>query len=141
MDTATVRYQGDLLTEALHVRSGTRIVTDAPLDNRGRGSAFSPTDLLATSLACCMLTTMGIVASDRGIPFRHAGARVVKHMASGPRRVAGVEVHLDLDGTGLNEEQRHVLEETARTCPVARSLHPDLVQDLHITWRGVMQGV
>ena len=134
MDTATVRYLGGLLTEARHERSRTLIGTDAPVDNRGKGSAFSPTDLLATSLACCMLTTMGIVANDRGIPFNSAVARIVKHMSPAPRRVAGVDVHLELKDEGLTAEQRALLEEAARTCPVALSLHPDLVQVLRITW-------
>lgn len=132
MDTATVTYMGDLQCDLLHVRSGQHVTTDAPVDNQGRGSAFSPTDMLATSLAACMITTMGIVAREKDIPLDGLRARVVKHMASDPRRVARVEIHLELRGDRLDERQRSIMENTARTCPVARSIAPELVQDLHI---------
>lgn len=134
MHTSTVSYLGDLRTEAIHRLSGDRILTDAPPDNQGKGAAFSPTDLLATSLACCMLTTMGIVAQGKGIPLVDLRARVVKHMASAPRRVARIEVHLALDGSRLDQEQQALMEHTARTCPVALSLHPDLDQDFSIVF-------
>lgn len=132
MDTATVTYTGDLQCELLHVRSGQHVITDAPVDNQGRGGAFSPTDLLATSLAACMITTMGIVAREKNIPLDGLRARVVKHMAADPRRVARVEIHMELEGGLLDERQRSIIENTAHTCPVARSLSPELVQDLHI---------
>lgn len=135
MDTAKVIYQGGLRTEATHLRSGQAIVTDAPPDNKGRGEAFSPTDLLSTSLACCMMTLMGIAAQERGITLNGLEARVVKHMASSPRRVARIEVHLSLDGSGLGERERAVLEHAARTCPVALSLREDLVQEVQFTYR------
>lgn len=135
MDTATITYLGELRNEATHVRSGQVIVTDAPPDNQGKGAAFSPTDLMSTSLGVCMLTVMGIAARDKGIPFNHVTARVVKHMHAGPRRVARVEVHVTMDGAGLDERQRSILENTGRTCPVALSLHPDLVQEVTFTYR------
>ncbi len=135
MDTSTVTYLGELRTEATHVRSGKRVTTDAPLDNQGRGEAFSPSDLLATSLASCMMSIMGIAARDKEIPLKGLTARVVKHMTSAPRRVERVEVHLELDGTGLGDRERSILENAARTCPVARSLREDLVQDIHFTYR------
>lgn len=135
MDTSTVIYLGELRTEATHVRSGKRITTDAPLDNQGRGEAFSPSDLLATSLASCMMSIMGIAARDKEIPLKGLTARVVKHMTPAPRRVERVEVHLELDGTGLGDRERSILENAARTCPVARSLREDLVQDIHFTYR------
>ena len=135
MDTAHITYLGDLRTECTHVRSGQRMITDAPVDNRGKGEAFSPTDLLTTSLATCIITTIGIVASDKGIPFRGVEARVVKHMASDPRRVAKVEVHLTLDGEGLGTRERTILERTAHTCPVAISLAPELVQEITFMYR------
>jgi putative redox protein len=130
MDTALVTYLDELHTEAVHPRSGSRIHTDAPVDNHGRGAAFSPTDLLATSLAACMITTIGIMAEGKNIPLKGLQARVVKHMASDPRRVARVEVHLEMNGDGLGERERSIIEHTARTCPVAVSLHPDLVQEM-----------
>lgn len=135
MDTSTVTYLGELRTEATHVRSGKRVTTDAPLDNQGRGEAFSPSDLLATSLASCMMSIMGIAARDKEIPLKGLTARVVKHMTSAPRRVERVEVHLELDGTGLGDRERSILENAARTCPVARSLREDLVQDIHFKYR------
>ncbi|HQW05773.1 MAG: OsmC family protein [Flavobacteriales bacterium] len=134
MDTATVEYLGELRIRATHVRSGDQFLTDAPLDNQGKGEAFSPTDLLATALANCMLTLMGIAANARGLELKHLRARVVKHMASGPRRVERVEVHVTMDGTDLGEAERTLLEAAARTCPVAKSLHPDLVQDIHFIY-------
>ena len=134
MDTAHVIYLGGLRTEATHVRSGQHFNTDAPVDNQGRGEAFSPTDLLATSLACCMMSIMGIAARDKGIPMNGLKARVVKHMTSAPRRVERIEVHLELNGEGLGERERSILEIAARTCPVARSLREDLVQDIHFTY-------
>lgn len=135
MDTAKVTYLGDLRTEATHVRSGRQVITDAPLDNQGKGEAFSPSDLLATSLASCMMSIMGIAARDKGIPLVGLTARVVKHMTPAPRRVERIEVHLELDGTGLGDREKAILENAARTCPVARSLREDLEQDVHFTYR------
>lgn len=135
MDTATVHYLGDLRCEATHLRSGQVVTTDAPPDNKGRGEAFSPTDLMSTSLAVCMITVMGIAAREKGIPYTNVRARVVKHMHPAPRRVAGVEVHIELDGGDLSEKQRAILENTARTCPVALSLDPELKQVVIFTYR------
>ncbi len=132
MDTAHITYLGDLRTQVTHVRSGQQFHTDAPVDNKGKGEAISPTDMLATSLAACMITTMDIVARGKGIVLRGVKARVVKHMAAEPRRVARVEVHLEVDGSTLGTAERELLESTAHGCPVARSLHPDLVQEIHI---------
>jgi putative redox protein len=135
MDTARVIYLGGLRNEATHLRSGEVIVTDAPPDNKGRGEAFSPTDLLSTSLACCMMTLMGIAAQEKDIPLSGLSARVVKHMASAPRRVSRIEVHLELDGAALGPRERAILENAARTCPVALSLRADLEQDVRFTYR------
>lgn len=134
MDTAHITYAGNLRTSATHVRSGETIITDAPVDNQGRGEAFSPTDLLSTSLACCMMTLMGIAAEARSLPLNGLKARMVKHMAADPRRVARIELHFELEGKGLDADQRLILERAARTCPVAKSLHPDLVQDVRFAY-------
>ncbi len=134
MDTSHITYLGELRTEITHVRSGQRFVTDAPVDNKGKGEAISPTDLLATSLGACMITTMDIVARDKGILLRGVSARIVKHMAAGPRRVQRVEVFLEMDGSTLDAEQRALMEKTAHGCPVAVSLHPDLVQEVHFSY-------
>lgn len=134
MDTASVTYLGELRCGAVHVRSGTDITTDAPVDNHGKGQAFSPTDLLCVSLCTCILTTMGISAQAKGIPFEHATARVVKHMANDPRRVARIEVDINIPGDALDAKNRLLLERIAHTCPVARSLHPDVVQEVRFTY-------
>lgn len=134
MDTALITYDGDLHTTAIHPRSGTAISTDAPVDNHGKGEAFSPTDLMCVSLATCILTTMGISAQEKGIAFGSATARVIKHMVNDPRRVARIEVHITLDGSLLASKDRVLLERIAHTCPVARSLHPDVVQETTFTY-------
>lgn len=135
MDTAHITYLGDLRTTCTQVRSREAITTDAPIDNKGKGAAFSPTDLLATSLASCMITTMAIVAAEKGIPVEGLTARVVKHMASGPRRVERVEVHLEMDGKGLDAKARSIMKNTAHTCPVALSLDPNLIQEISLNFK------
>lgn len=135
MDTAKVTYLGELRTEATHCRSGVQLITDAPPDNQGKGGSFSPSDLLATSLASCMMTIMGIAARDKGIALQGLSARVVKHMTPPPRKVARIEVHMELEGAGLDDREKAILEHAAHTCPVARSLNTDLVQEIHFTYR------
>lgn len=132
MDTAQITYLGDLRTEARHVRSGNVLITDAPVDNQGKGEAFSPTDLLCTALGTCMMTLVGITAKGHALEIEGMEARIVKHMASNPRRVGKVEVYLRIRSKALDQRQREVLEHSARTCPVALSLSPDLVQDVHV---------
>ena len=128
-----VVYEGELHASSVHAPSKVALATDAPVDNQGRGESFSPTDLLATSLATCMLTTMGIVAQREGWTIDGATASVEKHMGAEPRRVARLVVGLEMPG-GLSSEARTVLENTAHTCPVAKSIHPDLQLDLSFDW-------
>ncbi len=125
MPTSTVTYLGELRTESTHLQSGEKIITDAPLDNKGRGEAFSPTDLLATSLGNCMLTVMGIAARERGIDINGASCEITKVMAAGPRRVSEVHALLTLP-SDYPDKQKALLENAARTCPVFYSLHPDI---------------
>lgn len=132
--TSTVTYVGKLRTKAQHLRSGTVIETDAPVDNRGLGEAFSPTDLVATSVASCILTIMGIKAEERGFGLGRVAARVEKTMASNPRRIAKVEVWITFD-RAFDEKTRAVLERTAHACPVSRSLHPDVEEEIHLEWK------
>lgn len=130
----TLVYEGGLHARAEHGPSGATIETDAPIDNQGKGEAFSPTDLLATSLASCMLTTMAIVCEREGWKLDGARARVEKHMQLEPcRRVGRVVVGLELPDT-LPEAARQRLEEVARGCPVAASIHPDTQVDLTLRW-------
>lgn len=127
-------YEGGLHTTVRHGPSGARLETDAPVDNQGKGEAFSPTDLLATSLASCMLTTMAIVADREGWRIDGTRARIAKHMLLEPtRRVGRVVVELDLPA-GLPQMARAPLERSARGCPVAASMHPDVVLDLQLRW-------
>jgi len=132
--TSTVTYLGDLRTRSVHHLSGETILTDAPPDNQGRGEAFSPTDLCATSLANCLLTVMGISARNHGLDISGATAEVTKTMAANPRRIAGIRIEIRMPRNGFTDGQKKLLETAARTCPVALSLHPDLVQDLQFDW-------
>ncbi len=128
-----VVYEGGLRTACAHGPSGTRLHTDAPVDNRGRGESFSPTDLLATALASCMVTTMGIRAEDEGWPFAATRARVEKHMAAGPRRVVKLVVDLEMPGA-LDAAARETLEAIAWACPVKQSIHPDIELDVRFAY-------
>ena len=128
-----VVYEGDLHTRCTHGPSGTRLETDAPKDNEGRGESFSPTDLLATALGSCMLTVMGIVARRHGWKLDGATAHVEKHMVAAPvRRVGRLAVELRMPS--VPSEARAVLERAAHTCPVHQSLHPDVAVDLRWSW-------
>lgn len=122
MLTAKFNYLGGLRTRCVHVRSGSEIMTDAPVDNMGKGEAFSPTDLLATSFVSCMLTTMGIAAQKHGIEFGEATAEMEKIMAANPRRVAEIVVTIQMPKSVYKDEEREILEHAARTCPVDQSL-------------------
>lgn len=129
MATATITYLGQLRTQATHVKSGSEILTDAPVDNHGKGEAFSPTDLVATALGSCMLTIMGIVAQRDSIDIVGTNVEVTKSMTENPRRISRIEVKLVVKtGQPLTETRRKKLENAALTCPVAQSLHPDLVK-------------
>ena len=131
MTTSKVTYQGDLRTTAIHLQSNNEIITDAPTDNQGKGEAFSPTDLLATSLASCMLTIIGIKARDMNVDLAGTTAQVTKVMAADPRRVS--EIHVDITfNQQLDEKTQKIFYNTALTCPVAKSIHPDIMQKVTI---------
>lgn len=132
MTTALVSYSGDLRTNATHTRSGSSIVTDAPVDNQGKGEAFSPTDLLATSLLSCMMTVMGILAERKGWMLEGMEGSVVKIMADAPRRVIEIQVRVKIPTRDLSPKDQELLRHTALTCPVAQSLHPDIKQDIQL---------
>jgi len=131
-----VRYEGGLRTRAVHGPSGTELITDAPVDNRGQGRSFSPTDLLGTAVGTCILTLMGIAAQDRGFDLAGATASVEKHMLATPRRRIGrlvVDIAVPQDP---GPEGRRVLEAAARGCPVSASLAPDVAVELTFRWGG-----
>ena len=127
MTTAKVTYQGDLRTQSIHLQSNNQIITDAPTDNHGKGEAFSPTDLLVSSLGSCMLTIMGIKADSMDLDISGTTAEVTKIMAAEPRRVS--EVHIEIQfQQSFDERTQKVLEQAALNCPVAKSVHPDIQQ-------------
>ncbi|MBK7109689.1 MAG: OsmC family protein [Chitinophagales bacterium] len=126
MIVSKVIYTGDLRTEATHLKSGIKLITDAPLDNQGKGEAFSPTDLMSTSLATCMLTIMGIAARTHHIFMDGTTVEVKKIMAENPRRISEIHTLLQIPDNSLTDKQKAILENAATTCPVMLSLHPDI---------------
>lgn len=128
MSTISTVYFGNLRTQATHNASGNRIITDAPLDNNGRGEAFSPTDLVCAALGSCMLTIMGIVANRHQLNIEGTHLEITKIMVADPRRIAEIILQFTLPPHQFSEKERTLLEHAARTCPVALSLHPDIKQ-------------
>ncbi|MBN8784328.1 MAG: osmotically inducible protein OsmC [Sphingobacteriales bacterium SCN 48-20] len=126
--TSSVIYNGDLRTTCTHLQSNSSIETDAPVDNNGRGERFSPTDLLATSLATCMLTVMGIKARTMGFDLNDLKVDVLKIMKADPRRVGGIHltVHVPDSLRDIDDKTKTILRNTGDTCPVIKSLHPDI---------------
>lgn len=132
--TSLVVYEGDLRTTCTHLQSASAIETDAPTDNQGKGERFSPTDLMATSLATCMLTVMGIKARTMGIEMKGMQTEVAKIMKADPRRVGGIHItfHIPESLHQLSEKDKDILRHTAHTCPVAQSIHPDI--EVQVNW-------
>jgi putative redox protein len=130
MEIAKIIYKGNLRTEATHLKSGQTVISDAPVDNNGKGEAFSPTDLLSTSLGMCMLTIMGIAAQKHEIGIGKIEVSIGKHMGTEPRRVVKIDVTFTIEDIDLGEKQRKILENAALTCPVAKSLSPEIIQNV-----------
>lgn len=132
--TSSVIYNGDLRTTCTHLKSGSTIETDAPVDNNGKGERFSPTDMLATSLATCMITVMGIKARTMGMDMNDVKIDVLKIMKSDPRRVGGIELsfHFPDNLVSVNNKTKTILKNTGETCPVLKSLHPDI--EITVDW-------
>jgi len=126
METVRTTYKGELRTEAVHVRSSQAIITDAPVDNNGKGEAFSPTDLVAAALCSCMITIMDMSATTHGFKLGPATARTTKVMASNPRRISEIIIEFEMGATVYSAKERKILEVAARTCPVGKSIHPDI---------------
>ena len=136
MLTSKVIYKGELRTEATHVQSGTIIHTDAPKDNHGKGEAFSPTDLVASALASCMISIMGIAALKENItPIVGTEAEVIKVMYPDPRRIGEIHVKVTFPKNNYSDKEKKIYEHAALTCPVAKSLHPDLKQVIDFVWQ------
>lgn len=129
----TAQYLGQKRTQLTHTPSSNVITTDAPLDNNGKGEAFSPTDLMASSLGACMMTVMGIYADNNNIDLSRATFEVIKHMAANPRRVSMIDINIVLPQS-LSAPIRSTLEEIAANCPVKKSIHPDIVVNLEFSY-------
>ncbi|KIC02858.1 OsmC family protein [Flavobacterium sp. JRM] len=132
--TSKVTYLGDLRTKSVHVQSGNEIISDAPIDNNGKGEAFSPTDTVANALASCMMTIMGIKARDLKVDFIGSTAEVTKIMNAEPRRIGAIEIVFDMQGVA-DEKSRTILERAGMTCPVFLSLNTDIEKRITFNWK------
>lgn len=133
--TSQVIYLGDLRTSGTHLQSNSVIETDAPTDNQGKGARFSPTDLVATALASCMLTIMGIAANTHNIDITNTQCNVEKIMDTAPRRISKINIEVHFPKNILySEKEKMILEKAALTCPVMESLHPDCIKNIQFLW-------
>lgn len=130
MKTANIIYSGNLRTKATHLKSNNKIITDAPIDNNGKGEAFSPTDLVATALGSCMLTIIGIKAESSKMKLGEIKVSITKIMTSNPRKIEEIIVEFNFDKTPYSEKEKKIIENAAKTCPVALSLSSDVKQTL-----------
>ena len=133
MSTSKIIYKNNLRTEAQHIASGQKIITDAPLDNNGKGEAFSPTDLVATALASCMITIMAIAAEKNGINISETSASVKKIMGTNPRTISDIVIEIKMN-KDLALKDRKRLEKAALACPVHKSLHPDMNKEISFSY-------
>ena len=128
-------YLGGLRTEAIHEQSGTKLITDAPLDNHGKGEAFSPTDLVATALGSCMLTIMGISAEADGYKLEGTTLEIEKIMVANPRRIGEIKVEVNFpEGSNFTDKQKRVIEAAAKSCPVYNTLAPEVQKSITFNW-------
>lgn len=132
--TSKVTYIGDLRTTSVHLQSGTEILSDAPKDNHGKGEAFSPTDLVANSLATCMISIMGIKSRDLNVDLTGSTVEVTKIMQAEPRKIAKIITVLNMN-IAADEKTKTILERAAMTCPVMLSLHPDIEKEVTFNWK------
>jgi uncharacterized OsmC-like protein len=131
--TSVVNYLGNLRTESIHISSNDKIVTDAPTDNNGKGEAFSPTDLVASSLSSCILTVIGIVSKQINYDLTDTTSSVKKTMGDNPRRIVKIDVKIEFSKSA-DSKTRSTIEKTALNCPVAKSLHPNIKQNISFIW-------
>ena len=139
METIRTKYLGSLRTEAEHVASGTKIITDAPVDNHGKGEFFSPTDLMAASYGCCALTIMGIAAQTHGFNIDGAEVKTKKIMGSAPRRIEELVVEFTFPHNHYSDKERKIIELSTKECPVANSLDPAMKITRTIVYRDVAE--
>ena len=129
MGNIKISYKGNLRTRAIHIASGHKITTDAPIDNNGKGEKFSPTDMFASSLGSCMLTIMGITAESHGFNIDGSSVNLEKIMGVSPRRVSEINLNINIKGQ-LTEKQRQILIRAAKHCPVSKSIHPEIQENI-----------
>jgi len=135
METATTIYKGDLRTEITHVRSGSKIITDAPVDNKGKGENFSPTDMVASALGSCIFTIMGIAAREHGFSIDGAACKITKIMTENPRKIGEIKIDFDFTQHEFNDKQKKILDYCVKTCPVALSLNGSLLQNVTLRFK------
>ncbi|MGM0648491.1 MAG: OsmC family protein [Bacteroidota bacterium] len=134
METYKITYNGNLRTEIIHERSGKTIITDAPVDNNGKGEYFSPTDMVSSALCSCIFTIMGIRAREYGFSIDGATATTKKVMRNDPRRIAEIHIEYDFSRQNLSQEQKEILHKLVHASPVPRSLHPDIKQNVTLNF-------
>ena len=135
MATVKTTYLGDLRTESVHVESGSIIQTDAPKDNQGKGEAFSPTDLVATALGCCILSIAGMAARTHGFNIEGATIETDKIMGTNPRRIVELVTTITLPHNSYSAKEKKIIELTARECPVYNSVHPDMKKTITFIYK------
>ncbi len=135
METATTIYKSDLRTEITHLRSGSMITTDAPIDNKGKGENFSPTDMVASALGSCIFTIMGIAAREHGFSIDNTTCKITKIMTDKPRKIGEIKIEFDFTAGEYSEKQKTILEYCVRTCPVALSLNEKVFQNVTLHFK------
>ncbi|MDD3875100.1 MAG: OsmC family protein [Bacteroidales bacterium] len=134
METYSLTYLGNLRVKSVHNRSGNEIITDAPVDNEGKGEAFSPTDLVCASFGSCMITVLGIIANRSNINIEGLTAHVSKTMESNPRRIKEITVELNFPANNYSKKEKDIFERAAHYCPVALSLHEDIIKTIKLNF-------
>ncbi len=132
--TSKITYLGDLRTSSIHIQSGSEIISDAPIDNNGKGEAFSPTDTVANALGSCMMTIMGIKARDMQLDIEGSTAEVTKIMQAEPRRISVIEIKFNMNAV-VDEKTKTILERASMTCPVYLSLNPEIEKKISFNWK------
>ena len=135
METAKTKYPGDLRTEITHVRSGSLITTDAPVDNKGKGENFSPTDLVASALGSCIFTIMGIAAREHSFSIDGSTCSITKIMTEAPRKIGEIKIEFDFTGNTYTDKQKKILDYCVRTCPVSLSLKESVFQNVTLKFK------
>lgn len=135
METARTKYIGDLRTEIVHIHSGSLITTDAPVDNKGKGEYFSPTDMVSSALGSCIFTIMGIAAREHGFSIEGSSCKITKIMTETPRKIGEIKIEFDFTGTTYTDKQKKILEYCVKNCPVSRSLNESVFQNVTLIFK------